>query len=144
VPGHASDQLAVYQPEHASLWASDILSDLEIPFISHSLAAYERTLARLAELEIRTLVPGHGAPCGAAGASARVETDRDYLAELRQRVTAGLQAGLPLAETVAACAGMNYCRKADNEPYHRLNVESVYVELGGAAGPARVGWATEL
>ncbi|MBL8055143.1 MAG: MBL fold metallo-hydrolase, partial [Anaerolineales bacterium] len=37
VPGHAADQLALYQAEAGTLWASDILSDTEIPFVSDSL-----------------------------------------------------------------------------------------------------------
>jgi glyoxylase-like metal-dependent hydrolase (beta-lactamase superfamily II) len=141
VPGHAADQLAVYQPEHGSLWASDILSDLEIPFVSHSLAAYEHTLAGLADHDTRVLVPGHGAVADAAGARSRLEADRAYLAELRERVSAAVQARRSMVETVQACAGMDYRHRADNEPYHRLNVESAYVELGGPADPARAGWA---
>ena len=62
VPGHAPDQLALYQAERGLLWASDLLSDVEIPLVSDNLAAYERTLARLADLELRVLVPGHGHP----------------------------------------------------------------------------------
>ncbi len=142
VPGHAPDQLALYEPAAACLWASDILSDLEIPYVSDSLARYERTLERLTGYELRVLVPGHGHPTtDPAEIRARLDRDRAYLAELRQRVTRAVQAGQPVAAAVEAAAGMTYRYPELNRGSHRLNVESVYLELGGEADPGRVGWA---
>lgn len=144
VPGHAADQVAIYEPRSAALWAADILSDLEIPFVSHSLAAYEATLARLAGLAIRTLVPGHGAPTGDAAAIAgRIADDRAYLAGLGERVRAVVAAGGPVEDALAACADMAFRNPEANAGPHRLNVESVYIELGGAADPDKVGWAQQ-
>ncbi len=141
VPGHAPDQLAVYEPERGCLWSSDILSDVEIPFISDSLAAYERTLANLASYDLRQLVPGHGHPtANPAEINARLGEDRAYLVELRERVGRAVARGAALAETVSACADIRYRHPADNAEPHRLNVESVYVELGGEADPTQVGW----
>lgn len=141
VPGHAPDQLAVYEPEQACLWASDILSDVEIPMVSDSLAAYERTLERLSTYEVRVLVPGHGHPTTDAGEIwARWEDDRDYLSELRGRVSAAVQAGRTVDEAVAACASMRYRHPDENAQTHQLNVESTYLELGGQADPRRVGY----
>lgn len=140
-PGHAADQLVVYHAESATLWASDILSDVEIPFISHSLAAYERTLAVLSTREIRVLVPGHGRPTtDPAEIRARLSGDLAYLAELRERVERVVRQGGAVEEAVAACAGMSFHHPEENAGPHRLNVESVYLELGGAADPAQVGW----
>lgn len=131
-PGHAPDQLTVYHAPEGTLWAGDMLSELEIPFVSHNLAAYETTLAQLARLEIKTLIPGHGTPTRVpTEIAARLRVDRAYLAELRARVTAALQARAGRSETVAACAGMSYRRPEANALPHRWNVESVYAELGG-------------
>jgi glyoxylase-like metal-dependent hydrolase (beta-lactamase superfamily II) len=144
VPGHAADQLAVYAPESGCLWASDILSDLEIPFVSHDLGAYERTLARLEMLEPRGLVPGHGHPTmNPAEIQTRFDEDRAYLAALRERVTRAVEQGLGVAEAVALCADMPYRRPAENDPPHRLNVESAYLALGGQADARRVGWGQD-
>ncbi|MFN8498542.1 MAG: MBL fold metallo-hydrolase [Anaerolineae bacterium] len=141
-PGHAPDQLTVYDADSGTLWAADMLSDLEIPFVSDSLAAYERTLADLAARDIRALVPGHGAPTtDTTEIRARLADDRAYLAELRERVEGAVGAGKTLDETVAACADMRYRRPDDNAGPHRLNVESAYAELGGAADETAVGWA---
>ncbi len=141
VPGHAADQLAVYEPMRGCLWSSDILSDVEIPFVSDSLAAYERTLTALAGLDLRELVPGHGHPTARPGEiQARLSEDRAYLAELRARVGRAGERGLALPEVISACADMRYRNPTENAGPHRLNVESVYLELGGAAGSESVGW----
>ena len=141
VPGHAADQLAIYELQRACLWSSDILSDVEIPFVSDSLAAYERTLASLAGYDLRRLVPGHGHPtANAAEITARLNEDRAYLAELHTRVARAVERGLPLPEAVSACADMHYRNPAENSGPHRLNVESAYLELGGEAGLEPVGW----
>jgi hydroxyacylglutathione hydrolase len=141
VPGHAADQLAVYEPERGCLWASDILSDLEIPFVSDNLAAYERTLAMLAGYDVRLLVPGHGqAASDTAEIQSRLADDRAYLAELRERLSAAVRRGKSVAEAVGDCAGMRFRHPAENARPHRLNVESVFIELGGQADPRQVGW----
>jgi glyoxylase-like metal-dependent hydrolase (beta-lactamase superfamily II) len=143
-PGHSPDQIAIYEPSTAALWASDILSDVEIPFVSDSLARFEETLARLAELEIRVLVPGHGFPSSdPAAIHARITEDRAYLAELRERVERSIAAGESVDEAVVRCADMVYRHRDENEIPHRRNVESVYAELGGDAHPERVGWGRE-
>ena len=70
-PGHARDHLSVEGRGGTWLWAGDLLSDLEIPFVSDRLAAYEETLASLAALDISLLVPGHGALTADPGRSQR-------------------------------------------------------------------------
>jgi len=143
-PGHSPDQIALYEPKTAALWASDILSDVEIPFISDSLHTFEDTLARLAALEIQVLVPGHGFPSSDEKTiRQRIAEDRAYLAEVRSRVEAAIAAGETMAEAVERCAAIPYRNQTENALPHRRNVESVYAELGGDADPARVGWSRE-
>lgn len=144
VPGHATDQLAIFEPTSGALWAADILSNYEIPFISHSLAAYEETLAKLARLDIRVVVPGHGDPSDdPAAIRRRVDEDRAYLDELRARVAGVVAAGGSVEEAVETCASMSFREADENRGAHRLNVESSYIELGGDASPDRVGWAQQ-
>jgi glyoxylase-like metal-dependent hydrolase (beta-lactamase superfamily II) len=132
IPGHAADQIAIYEPRSGALWAADTLSDLEIPFIEHSLAAYEQSLSRLAQLAIRALVPGHGAPTtDRTEIVARLNADRAYLAELRQRVTQALERGLHLEETQEHCGTMVFREPAANAEPHRENVRWAYAELRG-------------
>jgi len=144
VPGHAADQLVAYHAASGTLWASDILSDVEIPFVSDHLAAYEKTLVRLADLDIRALVPGHGSPTkDAEEIQTRFARDRAYLSELSAKVSEAVRAGKSVAETVAVCAALCYRNPADNAFYHQLNVESAYLEWGGEADPQQFGWARD-
>jgi glyoxylase-like metal-dependent hydrolase (beta-lactamase superfamily II) len=141
VPGHAADQLAVYHAEEGALWASDILSDSEIPYVSDNLRAYGLTLEKLARWDIRTLVPGHGTwTSDAANICARIADDQHYVWELGVRVDAAVKAGMPIEEAVAACADMHYRRYPNCDFDHQLNVESVYLDLGGQADATRHGW----
>jgi glyoxylase-like metal-dependent hydrolase (beta-lactamase superfamily II) len=143
-PGHARDQLTIYQEESATLWAADMLSDLEIPFVSDSLSAYRRTLERLSSLDIAALVPGHGHPTtDEVEIRRRLNEDIAYLAQLQERVAQALAEGRGLQETVTFCADMRYRNPEENEGPHRMNVESAYVELGGEADQAKVGWSQE-
>jgi len=140
-PGHSPDQLVIYHAPSRLLWASDILSDVEIPFVSHHLGAFERTLAMLAQWEIEVLVPGHGQVAQSPQeVEQRVREDREYLGELRGRVTHALAQGQTIAETVAACADMVYRHREENAQPHQRNVESVYLELGGQSEEKNVGW----
>ncbi|MGQ9477226.1 MAG: MBL fold metallo-hydrolase [Candidatus Bipolaricaulia bacterium] len=140
-PGHAADHLVVYEPESKALWAGDMLSDLEIPFVSQSLTAYEKTLELISTWEIQTLVPGHGHPtASAAEIQRRLSEDRAYLAELRERVAQAVRRGMNVGETVRLCAEMAFRHREENLGPHRLNVESVYLELGGEADRTKVGW----
>ena len=139
-PGHSADHLSLYDPHTAALWAGDILSDVEIPCVISSLADYERTLAGLAALDIRALVPGHGHPAGdPAEVRRRIEADAGYLAALRAGVEAALRDRLTIGEAVARLAGQVAVRQ-DMAEVHRLNVETAYIELGGPGNPIEVGW----
>jgi hydroxyacylglutathione hydrolase len=143
-PGHTPDQITIYEPENGALWAADMLSDQEIPFVGGGLGAYEATLATLAGWDIRALVPGHGAPTDApAEIAARVAGDRAYLVELRGRVERALAAGYPMTETVAVCSDMQFRYPEANAEPHRRNVESAYIELGGEPPPYTSGWDRE-
>lgn len=143
-PGHWPDQITLYDPAGGVLWAADMLSDREIPFVSHSLTAYRETLARLAGLDIGVLVPGHGQPTAdRAEIAARLAADSGYLADLQARVGAAVAGGLTLEETVVICARMPYRRRAANAGPHRWNIESAYRELGGAVGTEPIGWDLE-
>ncbi len=142
VPGHARDQLAVYEPDSGTLWASDILSDVEIPFVSDSLHAYEQTLNYLSTLDVRVIIPGHGhATSESNEIEKRFREDADYLSILRARITRAVENGRSLEETVTACRDIAYRQPTLNQEPHRNNVESVYLELGGDTDPENVGWS---
>jgi len=140
-PGHEADQCVVHEPRSGALWAADMLSDQEIPYVCHSLTAYEQTLATLAAWDVRVLVPGHGRPTSDPGEIAqRLAHDRAYLAELRERVARAVAQGRGVEETIEACMAMTYRHEDENREAHRRNVESAYLELGGASPAEPIGW----
>lgn len=140
-PGHAADQLVAYEPGSGALWAADMLSDLEIPYVGHSLVAYERTLAMLSMLDVHVLVPGHGhVAMKPEEIRGRFTCDIAYLAELRARVERAVREGRTAEETVERCADMLLAYPEENERPHRMNTESAFLELGGEAGESRIGW----
>ncbi|MEM5774049.1 MAG: MBL fold metallo-hydrolase [Anaerolineaceae bacterium] len=129
-PGHSSDQCVVYERGSKILWAADMLSDLEIPFVYHSLKAYQQTLARLNKLEIAHLIPGHGQDTfDPKEIETRFSEDMAYLDELETLVTAAVQAGKSLDETRQDCARMRYKHQEENAEPHQINVEIVYREF---------------
>ena len=142
--GHAADQIALYEAEHGVLWAGDMLSDAEIPLVSHNLSAYQDTLARLSTLDVRALIPGHGTPTtDPVEIRARLNADQEYLKELSAQVHEAVLAGKSLAETVAACARIAFRQPQENTGMHQLNVEGAFVELGGVSDTPLVGWMRE-
>jgi glyoxylase-like metal-dependent hydrolase (beta-lactamase superfamily II) len=140
-PGHAADQLVVYHQCQGVLWAGDMLSDLEIPYVCHHLALYEQTLKRLASLDVRALIPGHGhATTDAKEIRSRFAHDRAYLAGLREGVEKAVAEAKTRAETVEVCSKMSYQHPETNREAHEKNVESAYLEMGGTADGSKVGW----
>lgn len=140
-PGHAEEQLVVYHAASGLLWAGDMLSDIEIPFVMQSLRDYRATLDRLAELEIRVLVPGHGRPTtDQEEIRRRLAEDRRYLAELAERVEAAVRAGRVVQEAVLDCQGMPFRLRDRNQGAHELNVATAFYELGGSETAGMRGW----
>ena len=143
-PGHTADHLSIFEETTGTLWAGDILSDVEIPFVSNSLTEYLRSNQFLRGLKINSLVPGHGSPAKTEeDVRQRLEKDRVYLQELADQAQASIFAGCSMLETVERCSGINYRFPAENENAHRWNTESAYVELGGEARVGPVGWQKE-
>ncbi len=103
-PGHAPDHISIYHAGSGTLWAGDMLSDMEIPMIMESLHAYEQTLAKLAGLDVQVLIPGHGTPTtDTVEIHKRFEGNRAYLAELRGRVSHAVKTGMSRDEALAYC-----------------------------------------
>ena len=125
-PGHCSDQIVLFDPLTRTLWAADMLSDLEIPFVE-DIHAYVKTLARLRQLDIATLVPGHGNPTADSDEiQRRLVWDHDYLVHLEQEVQRGVKAGRTLADLTQALVAWPLRRPDLNAREHLRNIEAAY------------------
>lgn len=144
-PGHSADHLSIYNPDSGELWAGDLLSDLEIPYIIHSLPAYQKTLELLSDLNLSCLVPGHGTPINDRGQiQGRLNQDRSYLNLLEKTVYSSLRQGLSLDEILNLEPGFTHPCLGDNLSAHQYNIESVYLEMGGEGDPRRIGWSQDF
>lgn len=104
-PGHSPDSVALYVEEERVLFAGDTVVNAIVPAIGQGDSRQlERSLRRLATLEIAILVPGHGWPIvGAARVRDWLAWECDYLAAVRDYARAALAAG-GTPEAVAAGA----------------------------------------
>ena len=134
-PGHCDSQLATLLPDHRTLLAADLLSDLEIPWLDRPPAVYRATLEKLRPLvegdAVGTLVPGHGAVARGDEAHVRLARDLGYLDQLEQRVRAARTAGVTLDQAQARLAAMDYTGKgAAMDEVHRANVRIAWEAAG--------------
>lgn len=140
-PGHSEDQLVIYIPERNFLWAGDMLSDIEIPYIMNSLYSYKNTLERIDSLKIEKLIPGHGNPAVTGEEiKNRIIIDMEYLKILEDIVKKCLSKDKSIEETIDACEVINFRNQDENKFCHVLNVESAYIEMGGNVDTAKYGW----
>jgi len=139
-PGHHPEMLSIHLPEHRTLLAADMLSDIEIPMLQSPPDVYRRTLETLWPLAerdaIQTLVPGHGSIArGADAVRARFRHDLDYLAALQSGAAEALRAGASADDAWTRLERMSYTGK-DAEysmnAVHRRNAEITCAALASA------------
>ena len=92
--GHNRDGLLTYQESRGVLIAGDYLSNIEFPYIEHSLSKYRRTLdkldAMIAENGVSILVTGHGDFTNSKSEMLqRIGVSRKYLDDLEWSVRSG-------------------------------------------------------
>ena len=140
-PGHAVDHSVVYFAEEGILWAADMLSDYEIPYVCHSLLQYAQTLESLSSLQPSVLIPTHGTITNdALEIRRRFDADRDYLDLVRGCVERAVRTGCTVEEAVERCSSLDYANADENRRAHELNVEHAFCELGGEADATSLGW----
>lgn len=103
-PGHTEDGLILLDVASGVLLVGDYLSNVEFPFVYHSLRAYHDTLNAFEEIVRRyapaLLVPGHGDPTDQVSEMhRRIEESRAYLSDLTDSV--GAAASFPLDDWLA-------------------------------------------
>jgi len=128
--GHADHQLSFHLPDHRTLIAADMLSDVEPPIVNGPVAPYLETLRALRPLvaggAISTLVPGHGSIARTREeVSARLEQDHDYLQRLEAEVARARGAGLTLDATQERLASMPFPSPPADGSGPELHLENV-------------------
>ena len=135
--GHTPDGLMLLAGDSRVLFAGDHLSDLEIPFVGDSLAAYRATLSMVRRLvaggEAATLVPGHGELCGRDGILERIDEDEDYLDRLERWVRETRRTVDTLAGILERCDEVVFRKGWGNPDVHAGHRDNVAL-IGAALG----------
>ena len=65
IPGHTPDSICVYLPEDRVLITGDTLPANRHPYKGHAnFSDWIKSLGRMNELDVETIIPGHGEVCG--------------------------------------------------------------------------------
>jgi glyoxylase-like metal-dependent hydrolase (beta-lactamase superfamily II) len=95
-PGHAADHLAFWMPDDRVLFTGDLVlgrGSSRVAYPEGDVAAYLRSLERVAELRPRLLFPGHWDPV--TGAEAKIAEYREHRLARERQVVEELAAGGP-------------------------------------------------
>jgi cyclase len=103
-PGHSEDGISAFVEEDRVLFGGDsVVTGIVAAIGDGDSRVLERSLYRLAQMDIAVLVPGHGPVLyGAAQSRDWILWEADYLAAVRRRVRQGLDQGVDPAAVAAA------------------------------------------
>jgi glyoxylase-like metal-dependent hydrolase (beta-lactamase superfamily II) len=106
--GHCPGDLVVNLPERGVLFAGDtVFAGVHGRLKTADVDSLIAMLERLVAIPCETVVPGHGTPLKGVGREA-IETYRDYLIELRARITALIDEGVGPDRIAQALDGWKY------------------------------------
>ena len=127
---HTDSDLTVLDRRSATLWLGDLVFIGHLPVLDGNLKGWLAVLQKLRLLNAARIVPGHG-PVLEPGPAAFDPTE-SYLQQLRADVSAALDQGLSLSETVERLGSPPPTRLAGwllTDAFHRRNLTTAYAEL---------------
>ena len=125
---HTDNDLTVYDRRTRSLFTGDLLFVQHLPALDGSLRGWLAALAALQRLDVRTVVPGHGA--SGDDWHAAMQPQADYLNGLLRDTRAALRKHLTIqqaVDTIGIAPSADRWRLTDR--FHRRNVTAAYAEL---------------
>jgi glyoxylase-like metal-dependent hydrolase (beta-lactamase superfamily II) len=133
-PAHTQGDLMVHVPGDRALFTGDVLFVEGHPVIwAGPVGNWLRACDRILELDVESIVPGHG-PLTDKNGVRRLREYLDYIArEARRRY----DAGMPATEAARDIALDDYASWGDAERIV-VNVSTLYREFSGATGPADI------
>ena len=125
---HTPGDMVVWLPQQKIIYTGDIVYTerlLGVLTISHS-GNWVQVFDKLAQLDPKTIIPGHGHPTNLE--RARKDT-RDYLVYLREEVGKSLDRGDTLQDAVDKIDQSGFKHLANFDQLARRNVNQVYLEM---------------
>ncbi|MCH7836578.1 MAG: MBL fold metallo-hydrolase, partial [Chloroflexi bacterium] len=127
-PAHTPGDTLIYLPREKVLFAGDVAFHYVVPgpFDCH-VSGWIRVADRIANLDVETIVPGHGP----IGTKAELREMRDYLALVRREARKLYQAGEPPNEAARKLNVGGYYTQWANPERLPLIVQRLYMEFEG-------------
>ncbi|MDH5714617.1 MAG: MBL fold metallo-hydrolase [Candidatus Aminicenantes bacterium] len=127
--GHTNGDVVVYFPQQKVIHLGDLLFHQIIPYIDVAAGAdtahWIEILNQVKEMEVETIIPGHGELTDIAG----LEEFINYLSDLRQEVKNFIDQGQTLEDTKENLRLPKYSHFSGYNSSLSRNVEAVYREL---------------
>lgn len=125
--GHTGGDLMVYDEATKTLFTGDLVFFQRTPTTPDAkLALWLKTLDEIERLDVRHLVPGHGAVVSDAAAVAQT---RDYLRWLGSSLRAGADRGLDMVEVMNQPLPSRFRELAVLDPEYRRSVSHLYPDI---------------
>jgi quinoprotein relay system zinc metallohydrolase 2 len=136
---HTDNDLTVYDRRTRTLFASDLLFVQHLPALDGSLRGWLCTMAELKQLDVATVVPGHG-PVSHDWPAA-MDAQSEYLNGLLQDTRAAIREHLSIQQAIDHIGVPSGPHWLLTDRFQRRNVTTAYAELeweddapNGAAG----------
>lgn len=126
-PAHTTNDIVIWIPERKLLFSGDLAFNGGTPFVLQgSVEGWLETLQQLKQLNVETVVPGHGPVCGAEV----FDEAEEYLTFLQEAARRGFEAGLEPLELAQETDLGEFAGLSDHE---RIvgNLHRAYSELRG-------------
>ncbi len=125
---HTAGDLIVWLPEERVLFAGDLLIEDGVTMVvDGSSRALLEALARMAALDPRVVVPGHGAI--PRDPQALMASTRDYVLRLRAAMRAAVEHGTSLNRALDSLPAADEGRPVSRHSRERRNANRVYLEM---------------
>lgn len=124
---HTDNDLTVFDPQTATLFAGDLLFNAHTPVLDGSIAGWLAVAEELKAIPARQVVPGHGA--AALPWPQGLEPQTRYLARLAGDIRSSIKAGVPLAEATKTAGESERGNWELFDDFNPRNATAAYGEL---------------
>jgi glyoxylase-like metal-dependent hydrolase (beta-lactamase superfamily II) len=126
-PAHTYGDTMIYLPQHKLLFAGDVGFFYSTPLAgAGKIGGWLHVIDMVYELDVETIVPGHGPP----GGRRELDDVREYLEFVRDHAREAYEAGLTAPQCVEKLDLGPYAKWLDSERIH-ANVAVMYREFAG-------------
>ena len=132
-PAHTAEDLVVYVPKRAVLFAGDLVFQGRIPFVGQADSRqWIESLTQLIDFDARLIIPGHGPT--STDAAADLKLTRDYLMHLRKAMGDAARDLAPFDEAYARTDWSRFERMPLFRAVNRINAYNTYLLMEQQGG----------